>query len=126
MGWATVGFERAIPALAEDLNVSPALFLPAEDSAALGAWCRVAHGVLPGGRSLAVLEPAREGPLAAILARFDEGPRVAWIERPASGDDLAAGPSRPGPFGPERLLAGRPVDGLHRLLVEPLPGTIRP
>jgi hypothetical protein len=126
MGWATVEIERAIAALAADLEVSPALFLPAEDSVVLRAWCRVAHGVLPGGRSLAVLEPAREGTLAAILARFDEGPRVAWIETAAGGDDLAAGPPGPGPFGPERLLAGRPVDGLHRLLVRPLPGTIRP
>jgi hypothetical protein len=129
LGWATVEFERTIAALAADLDVSPAFFVPAEDSAALGAWSRVARGVLPGGRSLAVLEPATEGPLAAILARFDEGLRFVWIETATAADDdddPAAGPPRTGPFGRERLIAGRPVDGLHRLLLQPVPGTIRP
>jgi hypothetical protein len=124
VGWATVETERAVETLATDLHISPAAFLPAPDSDALGARCLVASGVLPGGGALVVLEAATEGLLAAALARHDEGPRVIWIaaDGPAG---VAATRSSPGPFGPERLLPGPPADGLRRLLVSLPPGTIR-
>ncbi len=124
VGWATVELERAVTELAADLGVPAAAFLAADDSAGLGAWCRVAPGLLSGGCALAVIEPATEGRLAEILARRGEGPWVVWIE---SADGTGAvGPPRPGPFGPERPVAGRPADGLYRLLVPASPGTIRP
>ena len=124
VGWATVETERAVETLAVDLRVSPAAFLPALDSEALGASCLVAPGVLPGGCALVVLEAASEGLLAAALARHDEGPRVIWIAPDELADVAAARPS-PGPFGPERLLPGPKADGLRRLLVSLPPGTIR-
>jgi hypothetical protein len=124
VGWATVETERAVDTLAVDLRISPAAFLPAPDSEALGARCLVAPGVLPGGCALVVLETATEGLLAAALARHDEGPRVIWIA-PDDPIDVAAARPTSGPFGPERLLPGPPADGLRRVLVSLPPGTIR-
>ena len=124
VGWATVETERAVETLAADLHISPAAFLPAHDSEALGARCLVAPDVLPGGGALVVLEAATEGLLAATLARHDEGPRVIWIAPDGTAEVAAARPTR-GPFGPERLLPGPPTDGLRRLLVSLPPGTIR-
>ena len=123
VGWATVDLDRTIRALAAELGVAPEAFVAADDSQAIGGTGRVAPGVLAGGRSLAILEPVTEGVLAGTLARWDEGPRIVWIET----DDVGAaqgGPAVPGPFGPEHLIAGQPADGLLRLVV-PSPGTIR-
>ena len=80
IGWATVELDRATAELGLDLGLAPDMFIPADPSVALGAECRLASGVLADGRSLAVLEPATEGPLAAALARWGEGPRVVWLE----------------------------------------------
>jgi hypothetical protein len=124
VGWATVDLDRAVVELAADLDVPPAAFLPAADSEALGARSRVAPGVLSGGGTLAILEPATEGRLAAILARSGEGPRVVWIE-PDDGWADGHGPVRPGPFGPERPVTEGSGDGLYRFLAR-RPGTIGP
>ena len=80
--------------------------------------------MLPGGRSLVVLEPASEGPLAAILARYDEGPRIAWVESATHRRARHARPGRrcPGRSGENALWRGRRADGLHRLLVPAVAG----
>lgn len=132
LGWATVELDRAADELGSELGVAAARFLDAPVASALGARCRVADGVLPGGLALALLEPSTEGRLAASLARFGEGPAVVWLAVPdltAAAANLRArglGPSaaRSGPFGTERLMLDRPVHGPHQLLVERA-GTIR-
>jgi hypothetical protein len=125
VGWATVDLDRTIRGLATDLGVSAAAFVAAEGSQAIGGAGRVARAVLAGGRSLAILEPLTEGVLAGTLARWDEGPRIVWIETEDEDEGAThAGPTVPGPFGPERLVAGQAADGLLRLAVPP-PGTIR-
>ena len=123
VGWATVETERAIGELALALGIAEADFRPAQGSTALGASCLVVDVPLPEGVALAVIEPATEGRIAAGLARWDEGPLVAWYEAATPASD--APPGIPGPFGPERLVAGDPLTGPHRLLVVGGPGTIR-
>jgi hypothetical protein len=123
VGWATVDLDRTIWALSVELDVAPEAFVMADDSQAVGGTGRVAPGILAGGRSLAILEPFREGALAGALARWDEGPRIVWIE-PDDGSAAQTGVAVSGPFGPERLVAGQASDGLLRLVV-PSPGTIR-
>jgi hypothetical protein len=125
LGWATVDFDRAAAELATELGIRVAAFLPAADSVALGARCRVAYGVLAGGQPLAILEPRTEGRLAGRLARVGEGPAATWSR--AAGARL--GRRRPasaqaGPFGPERLLSGGPAQGPYSLLIEDWPSTI--
>jgi hypothetical protein len=129
-GWATVELDRAVAQLAEELGLMPERFAIAPDCELLGARCRVAMEALPDGSSLAVLEPATEGRLAATLARLDEGPAAIWL---VAANDLGPGGSREvasatsseqvGPFGVERLVLGGPIHGPHLLLVDP-PGTI--
>lgn len=123
LGWATVDLDRAASELARDLGFSADAFVETIGSQVLGASCRVAAGALPDGLSLAILEPATEGRLAATLARLGEGPAVVWYLADA---DVAAGASaqRAGPFGPERLVAGDPIHGPHRFLIGPGAGTI--
>jgi hypothetical protein len=123
VGWATVDLDRTIEALAAELGVPPEAFVATDDSQAIGGTGRAAPSVLAGGRSLAVVEPVTEGMLAGTLARWDEGPRIVWIETD-DGGAAQGGPVLAGPFGPERLVAGQPADGLLRLVV-PSPGTIR-
>jgi hypothetical protein len=126
VGWATVELDRAADELAADLAIEPDAFVPAADSVALGARTRIARAVLPGGISIAILEPSTEGRLVAILVRHDEGPAAIWFEA-----DVATARHAPagrvvqggGPFGPERLLATGPPD---RFLVDRGPGTIAP
>lgn len=125
IGWATVELDRAASELAGDLGISAAAFLDAPDSLALGGRCRVAADVLPGSLTLVILEPAREGRLAATLARFGEGPAVTWYRTDGPVDVRASSP-RPGPFGSERLVAGDPIHGPHRILIGPGTGTIAP
>lgn len=124
LGWATVDLDRAASELARDLGFSADAFVETIGSQVLGARCRVAAATLPDGLSLAILEPATEGRLAATLARLGEGPAVVWY----LADDDAAGASewRAGPFGPERLVAGDPIHGPHRFLIWPGAGTIPP
>jgi len=125
LGWATVDLDRAASKLARDPGFSPAAFVDRTGSEALGASCRVADGVVPGGLSLAILEPATEGRLAATLARFGEGPTVVWY-RTDEGVPSEASTPRAGPFGPEWLVSGAPVHGPHRFLIRPGAGTIPP
>jgi hypothetical protein len=127
LGWATVELDRAARELATELGLHADAFTDATDSDALGAYCRVARAALPGGRALAILEPATEGHLSASLARYDEGPVAAWYvpdgELPPAL--LPASPESPGPFGPERPAEGIAVGGVWRFLIVPGPGTIR-
>jgi hypothetical protein len=132
-GWATVDLDRAAEELGLALGLPPERFVIAPDTRLLGARCRVADAVLPDGSSLAVLEPATEGRLAATLARVGEGPAAVWLVA-ADGRGPGAAtldPAAPfsaqhdGPFGLERLVLGGAVHGPHRLVVAP-PGTIRP
>jgi len=131
VGWATVETERAIGQLADALGIAATSFRAAPPSAALGASCLVLDMPLPGDVALAVLEPATEGRIAAGLARWDEGPLVAWYAAAEPGPDAVAPASVPaatgplGPFGPERLVGRDPLTGPHRLLVVDGPGTIR-
>jgi hypothetical protein len=125
VGWATVDLDRAAAELAQHLGLATDVFVPAGDSVALGARCRVAAGVLPGGLSLAVLDPITEGRLAATLARRGEGPVVVWSTS-ESGGMMSRTRARPGPFGPERLRPGGPAAGPHRFLIDTAPGTIPP
>jgi hypothetical protein len=124
-----VELDRAAVELAGAFGLQVDAFTPAADSVALGARCRVARRALPGGVALAILEPATEGRLAAILARHGEGPAAIWF---VTADTLATaelasspGPAaEAGPFGPERLLPGDASPGLRRLLIGPEAGTI--
>lgn len=125
VGWATVDLDRAAAELAGALGLLPDVFVPADDSIVLGAACRVATGVLPDGRSLAILEPITEGRLAGTLARLGEGPVAVWMARDGPARTNASS-ARSGPFGPERLLSGGPLQGPYRLLIETEAGTIRP
>ena len=125
LGWATVELDRAAEELGAELGIVAAAFLPAADSVVLGARCRVAYGVLPGGQPLAILEPRTEGRLAGRLARLGEGPAAIWAR--AGGTRLGRrqpAPAQPGPFGPERLLSGGPAQGPYSLLIEDEPSTI--
>jgi hypothetical protein len=123
LGWATVELDRAARELEADLGLAAGVFAPAAGSVALGARCRVAPAALPG-LALAILEPATEGRLAAMLARLGEGPVVLWSV--ADESTTADRPdATPGPFGPERLVPGGPIRGLRWLLVDAAAGTIR-
>ena len=124
LGWATVELERAASELARELGFSAAAFLPASDSILLGARCRVAYGVLPDGRPLAILEPRTEGRLAGSLARRGEGPAATWTRPADPTPGRRRGPAYPGPFGPERLLPDSPAHGPYALLIEGEPSTI--
>lgn len=77
VGWATVERERTA------LELAPLVFRPAPDDAALGAFAWRAR--LSDDIALVLLEPSREGPLAAALARYAEGPAALWVEGPAPG-----------------------------------------
>src|SRR5258706_7835502 len=82
LGWATVEADRAVVELADALELGGQVdaFRVAPRSVALGGSCRVAPGVLAAGGSLVVLEPDTEGRLAGTLARYGEGPVIAWLE----------------------------------------------
>jgi hypothetical protein len=122
IGWATVELDRAAAELTAALGLPPDPFEHADDSIVLGAFCRIARGVLAGGRSLLILEPNTEGRLVASLVRLDEGPAAVWLDAIPLGTTVSE--SRPGPLGPERLVLGDPIHGPHRLVVSGEPGTI--
>lgn len=131
VGWATVDHERAAGEFALDIGAADLHFATAPPTSLLGASCLVAHGLLGDGVWLALLEPTTEGRLAASLARHGEGPVALWLSVPdldAAASALhragvATSASRPGPFGPERLVLGGAVAGPHRLVVQ-VTGTI--
>ncbi len=134
VGWATVDIERAATELAPGDEL-----VPLGDEALLGARAvRIAAGVEP---ALVLLEPITEGRLAATLARHGEGPAAVWLvpgaaaaRRPPlpsatpipTAAPFTASRAAGGPFGAERLVLGRPVNGPHVLVLEERPGTIRP
>jgi hypothetical protein len=121
IGWATVEADRA----AWELSAL-GRFEPGPRDAALGASARrLRHGNASrlGDRArpaLLLLEPDNEGLLAASLARFGEGVRVAYLaplDRADVDDTPRLGPPRPGPLGPARLVIGRPPWGPHGLVL---------
>lgn len=130
IGWATVDLDRAERELAARLAPGAA-FEPAPPCDHLGARCRVGRAAdgVDGVTYLVLLEPSTEGRLAATLARHGEGWCVTWVAGPAatSSDPPSGGRHarwRSGPFGPEQLVPGGPVDGPHHLVVAP--ATIAP
>lgn len=124
LGWATVDLDRAVSEMTADLELPADSFTEAVDFETLGARGRIERAAIEGETAVVILEPAKEGRLAAILARRAEGPAAIWFlaDEDASG---VVGAVRPGPFGPERLVPGGPVDGVQRFLVLAEPGTIR-
>jgi hypothetical protein len=132
---ATVDLERAAGALAG------LRFAPAAPDEALGARSMVAP--LADGTRLVLLEPAREGRLAAFLARHGEGIAALYVAAGADGVDEAgdlpatapeagdlpaaapeAGPGAVlgGPLGPARLRLPAPRWGPFVLEVMGPPG----
>ena len=120
--WATVDLDRSLAAEG----------LPSEslhDDELLGA--RVALVQPPARHPIAVLEPATEGRLAAVLARNGEGRAGHYVEAPSAlellgdRDEGGLGVSRIaiGPFGRQVLVDG-PVAGPLLVVVEPPAGTI--
>ena len=127
IGWATVDVERAAAELRGILNlplVEP-VALPAEGP--LGARC-LRLEIDGDGPSLVLLEPNREGRLAASLARRGEGVAAAWVApglddtrlraRANLGGLVLSAVGR-GPFGTERLVLGGPAWGPHLLVTAP-------
>lgn len=123
--WATVDRDR----LLVEAGWAPAMALP--DDPFLGA--SVAEVRSATGETIAVVEPATEGRLAATLARHGEGPIGEYVETPIPLDTIgpaaaAAGlvVSRPaaGPFGRSVIVLSGPVSGPHLVLVERSAGTI--
>jgi hypothetical protein len=97
----------------------------------LGAHARVFEaGGLPGD-AVVLLEPSREGRVAASLVRDGEGPAALYLRpaagiRPWLGDARARGVAvsrrRIGPLGSSLLVASGPASGPHLVIVDtPLP-----
>ncbi len=133
VGWTTVEAERAAAEVtAAAASGAVGAFVDAARDDLLGATCRVtglALAAVPGVRSLVLLEPSGEGPLAASLARLGEGPAVVWLAGGATTAALPGGilsASAAGPFGTERLVLAGGRDGHLLLVVDGAPGTIAP
>jgi hypothetical protein len=121
--WRTVDVERTVAGLGVKAH-------PLDPDDLLGA-----RGVLvrpDDGPPLAILEPSTEGPLAAALARADEGDAGAYVAAPGGLDRarvlgaLGMGRVAAGPFG-RSALAGAlssSVEGTFIVIVEPPPATI--
>lgn len=127
IGWATVDAERAAGQLRTVLGLPllEAVALPAEG--VLGARCLRLESE-EDAPAIVLLEPTREGRLAAALARRGEGVAVAWVA-PGLDDTrllaranlggLVLSPVGRGPFGTERLVLGGPAWGPHLVLTAP-------
>jgi hypothetical protein len=125
--WATVDLDRILD------RFLVAEGLPSEarpDDELLGA--RVALVRRPSGHPIAILEPATEGRLAALLARNGEGMVGLYIEAPEALERLTDRSTESGrrfsrvasgPFGREAL-AELPAPGPLVVLVEASAGTI--
>lgn len=134
IGWATVELDRAARELGPRFRAG-VVFGSVPGSEILGARCRSARIVVDGvGLALVLLEPTTEGRLAAFLARSGEGWAATWFrsadagagddadDHPGRDPDAGAGIPRegawrPGPFGPERLVAPVPRAGPFRVVV---------
>jgi hypothetical protein len=121
VGWATVELDRAARELSH-LLATGAAFAPADASVTLGARCRSGPAA-EAGLWIALLEPETEGRLAGTLARDGEGWAASWVLAETAGATRtpALAAARPGPFGPERLVLGRPAARPHRLVLEAVP-----
>jgi len=133
IGWGTVDIERtaAWAGAAAGPGIATATadrLAPLPADVALGA--RVAELRGPWSPPVLLLEPEREGRLAASLARFAEGPCVLYLRASPAGtrseaahdDDPLASPIRPiaaGPFGREYVVPGGAPWGPHVLVVTP-------
>ena len=115
IGWATVELDRAARELSAVTRFEAA---PRDD--ALGAAARRARRADRTHPTVILLEPDREGLLAAALARFGEGVAAVYLgplDRGDVDDTPLLGPPRPGPLGPARLVIGRPPWGPHALVL---------
>ncbi|MFL5779348.1 MAG: hypothetical protein ACJ761_10445 [Chloroflexota bacterium] len=124
LGWATVELDRAARWLASELPGSGP-FEPGSGDELLAASCRIGPSGLGAAPWLVLLEPDKEGRLAALLARRGEGPIAAWIV-PENGFESAGRMSAggDGPFGPQRLILGGAAGDPQVLVVERSAGTI--
>jgi hypothetical protein len=107
IGWATVAAERAERELGGVLD-EPGRWEAAPRDELLGATVRLWRGEDGEPPLLLVLEPDREGHLAAALARHGEGIAAIYITGAAETAFTAGLLPRPasGPLGPARRLAG--------------------
>ena len=122
--WATVDRDRVVAHLRLPVE-------PLADDPSLGASVGL---VRPAGEHpIAILEPLKEGRLAATLARHGEGPAGEYVEAPVGLDAIRAAATRAdivlgrladGPFGRSVLVLSGPVGGPHLVLVERPAGTI--
>lgn len=127
LGWATVDADRAAGELRDALDLPAVEAVPLPAEGLLGARCLR----LPTGDEatvLVLLEPLREGRLAASLARRGERLAATWVVPGLDDTRLRARANLAGlvlsavgrgPFGTERLVLGGPAWGPHLLLTAP-------
>ena len=122
--WATVDFDRVLAGIELASEALP-------DDALLGACVRLVRPLE--GQPIALLEPTTEGPIAATLARFGEGPAGQYLEATdglpslvarAAAAGIAIKRADEGPFGPSVLVLGGPPTGPHIVLAAGPAGTI--
>jgi hypothetical protein len=122
VGWATVDRDRVVAAAGA---VGPAAAQALAADPHLGAFVVRVGLTVP---ARLVIEPDREGRLAATLARLGEGPVAIYLSTGPGG--LAAfvagvrvrgaevSATRPGPLGSSVVLLGGPIWGPHLVVVE--------
>ena len=120
-GWATVELDRAAEEVAGVFPGAAAYrAVPAPDEGVLGARTRILR--YGEDREILLLEPAREGRLAAALARYGEGTIALYLLADAGAPARArrAGfvltSAGRGPYGPERLVIAGPRYGPFLIL----------
>ena len=128
VGWATVETDRAIGELADALGIAATSFRagpvgPPRSGRPASSW--MCHSPATSPWPFSSRRPKDASPPA--LARWDEGPLVAWYAAADPGDGPAA--DVPGiarsRSARNAWSAGDPLTGPHRLLVVDGPGTIR-
>ena len=122
--WATVDVDRVLAGIG-----LASVALP--DDTLLGASVRLVRPLE--GQPIALLEPTTEGPIAASLARFGEGPAGQYLDAidgppslvaRAADAGIAIKRADEGPFGPSVLVLSGPPAGPHVVLVAGPAGTI--